>query len=118
RCHTHKYDPILHKEYYGMYAFFNSLDESIMDGNKPNPNPFMKLPTHEQEERQAWLKKAITDGKKKLDAPMPELDQAQGAWESEWHRKLSSGWTVVKPDSIASTNGTQFKTLDDNSIVC
>ena len=48
RCHTHKYDPILHREYYGMYAIFNNLNESVMDGNKPNPDPFIKVPTSEQ----------------------------------------------------------------------
>ncbi len=27
QCHTHKYDPILHKEYYQLFAFFNSAEE-------------------------------------------------------------------------------------------
>ena len=31
QCHTHKYDPILHTEYYGMMAFLNNADEPDYD---------------------------------------------------------------------------------------
>jgi mono/diheme cytochrome c family protein len=39
QCHTHKYDPITHREYFSLYAFFNSMNESNIDapispGNK------------------------------------------------------------------------------------
>src|SRR5438309_6372939 len=89
RCHTHKYDPIQHREYYGLYALFNNLDESIMDGNRPNPNPFIKLPTKEQTERQQWLKKHIDEGRAKFGLPMPELDAQQARWANQWHEKLN-----------------------------
>ena len=33
RCHTHKYDPITHDEYFEFFAFFNNTAEHSMDKN-------------------------------------------------------------------------------------
>ena len=44
RCHTHKYDPIQHEEYYELMAFFNSTQESPLDGNKYEYPPTLKAP--------------------------------------------------------------------------
>jgi hypothetical protein len=117
RCHTHKYDPITQKEYYGMFAFFNNMNESVMDGNKPNPDPFIKLPSAEQSTRQKELKELISQGQKKIESPMPELDKAQEGWETKWREKLTAGWTVLSSTNISSTNGTRFKTLEDQSVL-
>ncbi len=119
RCHTHKYDPITQREYYGLLSFFNNLNESIMDGNKPNPDPFLKLPSPEQSRRQDELKKLVAGGQKKIDAPAAELDAAQAAWESKWHSRLSAGWTTLAPARVASlvSNGPTFKVLEDVSIL-
>lgn len=95
RCHTHKYDPIQHKEYYQLYAFFNSMAEPVMDGNKPNPDPFIKVPSPEQSQRQAWLKESIETGQKKLESPIPDLDEKQPAWQARWHERLKSGWSAI-----------------------
>jgi len=50
RCHTHKYDPITHKDYYSLLAFFNSTAEGPMDGNKYEYGPVAKAP----EDQAAW----------------------------------------------------------------
>jgi mono/diheme cytochrome c family protein len=119
RCHTHKYDPITHREYYGLYSFFNNLNEPVMDGNKPNPDPFIQLPTPQQKARQDELKILIADGQKKIDRPVPELDVPQTGWQTEWHKKLGIGWLRVTPASARSmnTNGPTLKVLDDLSIL-
>ena len=47
RCHTHKYDPIMQTEYYGLLAFFNNTAESPLDGNKYDYAPVTKAPANQ-----------------------------------------------------------------------
>jgi hypothetical protein len=49
RCHSHKFDPISHKEFYQFFAFFNNVPEVGLDGRVGNAKPFLLLPSHEQE---------------------------------------------------------------------
>ena len=51
RCHTHKYDPITQKEYYQLFAFFNSTAESSMDGNSYEYGPIIRAP----KDQAAWI---------------------------------------------------------------
>ncbi|HZT80192.1 MAG TPA: PSD1 and planctomycete cytochrome C domain-containing protein [Gemmataceae bacterium] len=45
RCHDHKYDPLTMKDYYSLFAFFNSLDDNPLDGNAAKYPPVVKVPT-------------------------------------------------------------------------
>ena len=44
RCHTHKYDPITHEEYFQLFAFFNNTAEKPLDGYKYDLPPVEKVP--------------------------------------------------------------------------
>ena len=44
RCHDHKYDPISQKEYYRLFAYFNSVPEWGVGPNNGNSPPFVKVP--------------------------------------------------------------------------
>ena len=53
RCHDHKYDPITQKEFYQMFAFFNSIEEQGVlapaGKNGENTPPLLSIASPEQE---------------------------------------------------------------------
>lgn len=68
RCHDHKYDPVLQKDFYSLFAFFNSLDQSPLDGNAARYPPVIKVAGPAQlaaleklEQRAAALRKTIAE---------------------------------------------------------
>lgn len=44
KCHDHKYDPILQKEYYQLSAFFNNIKEVGLESTVGGPETFAKNP--------------------------------------------------------------------------
>ncbi len=54
RCHDHKYDPISQKDYYRMFAFFNSTDESGLYSHFTDaiPTPTVLLYKDDAQEKQ------------------------------------------------------------------
>ncbi len=55
KCHDHKYDPFTQKDYYSMYAYFDSTADTPLDGNLRLHEPVMKAPSPEQSKRLAIL---------------------------------------------------------------
>jgi len=79
RCHSHKYDPISHKEFYQFFAFFNSVPERGLDGRLGNAAPVLPLPSHDQQARLDELDAAI---KTRTDAlANVVVDPLQREWE-------------------------------------
>ena len=76
RCHDHKYDPITQREFYQLFAFFNSTDEISSEAERYDFNrPFLQLPTAEELARKeafdsqiAQLSRELADYVKKLSA--------------------------------------------------
>jgi len=79
RCHDHKYDPILQKDYYRFFAFFNTIAEKGLDGKNGNAAPILEMPTAEQASQVAWLQQAIAEH----EAAMPEKETQPlvAAWQ-------------------------------------
>lgn len=80
RCHTHKYDPIVHEEYYQLFAFFNNTSESPLDGNKYQYPPVLKAPS-DQSDWAAWnkLKRDLGAMRKTLENDASALQTMLGS---------------------------------------
>lgn len=74
-CHDHKYDPISQKEYYQLFAFFNSLDGPPDNKGHKSPVPLLAVPTAEQSAAAEELRKKIAaENSKELQAELKKLE--------------------------------------------
>ena len=96
RCHTHKYDPLTHKEFYQFVAFFNSVNEEGLDGREGNAKPFLKLPTPVQEAQQKQLKESID-----ADDTLLKSDEIVKGFE-EWKRSLAARTPALNRDGLVA----------------
>ena len=83
RCHSHKFDPITHKEFYQFFAFFNSVPEQGLDGRTGNAVPVLALPTAEQQAKLDDITGAIKTRQAAL------ADAVVAPLQREWERTVA-----------------------------
>ncbi len=115
RCHDHKYDPFAQKEYYQLYAYFNSVPESGSVDRGGNAAPVLRVATPESENRLAALRQAAKDAEGVLNAALSEIDAAQADWEQTVSTPAT--WAVADPAAVVSKAGASTSKLDDKSIL-
>ncbi|MBX3414011.1 MAG: PSD1 domain-containing protein [Pirellulales bacterium] len=91
QCHTHKFDPITHKDYYRLMAFLDNAYEPELD-----------VPTEAQAARRREIEREIAT----LTASLPERFPPAGEVE----------WSYVRPTEMKTKSGATAELLDDSSM--
>ncbi|GAA5509765.1 PSD1 and planctomycete cytochrome C domain-containing protein [Novipirellula caenicola] len=110
QCHTHKFDPITHTDYFRLMALLNNADE---------PDYAIPDPTVEQQRRETL------DQIERLESQLADVfpigDDASATFESEfakWIRSqeaVATPWQVITPTEMKS-NLPRLELLDDGSV--
>jgi Protein of unknown function (DUF1553)/Protein of unknown function (DUF1549)/Planctomycete cytochrome C len=108
QCHTHKFDPLSHTEYFRLFAFLNNAYE-----------PEMPVPTAEQVKKRAEIEEKLEDLEwdlltKKL--PVEERDKLFAAWLAV-ERKNAVKWMMLRPTQLDGGPNTKLTLLYDGSIL-
>lgn len=82
QCHTHKYDPITHKEYFEFYAFFNQSEDADLTSDAP----LLDTPTGDQQKQLDDATAKLSEAQASLHAlagdpaPPPAVAPVAGGW--------------------------------------
>jgi hypothetical protein len=110
QCHSHKYDPILHREYYQLMAFLDNADE-----------PEYRVKPENFAATKAEVQAKINAAAAALPARFPVKEGGPTLHKAfaEWAARASANavrWTVLRPTS-AKANLPLLTVLDDNSVL-
>lgn len=83
-CHDHKYDPISQKDFYSLFAFFNSIDgEKGAEGHDVPLPPLLKFPTAEQASAYEEVRAQIAELEKQIAQELSQIEYEEQAVVSD-----------------------------------
>ncbi|GAB5404041.1 MAG: hypothetical protein Aurels2KO_22720 [Aureliella sp.] len=106
QCHTHKYDPFTHNEYFEFFAILNST----ADADRRSESPLLELMTGEQLRTRDEILKQLETIKQQLATPSDKsLDEFE-----QWTTAVTKpSWTVL-PATKFSAKSNSAADIDEN----
>src|SRR5215813_662050 len=92
RCHNHKYDPFTQKEYYQLYAYFNSIPEDGRAYDQGNSAPWIAAPDRDQQRRLGEMEHEIDYTEAQLHALAKRVAPARLRWEKTLSASVDRQW--------------------------
>ena len=112
QCHTHKYDPITHEEYYQVFAILNQTQDS----DKKDEQPLLSLLSETQQKKKEELIAEIAALEKKLAAPRKDPGFLAGL--ADWEKSLgNTAWHVLQPNDLEAASGANLTAQEDGSVL-
>ena len=106
QCHTHKFDPIPHREYYQFFAFLNSDDE-----------PDLEVPDEKVNKKRAEISGKIHDVEMSLRTRTGRTpEDLVAAWEAK-AKQNQIKWTPIDDANIFAAFGVKFDKMEDGSFI-
>jgi hypothetical protein len=106
QCHTHKFDPISHHEYFGIFAFFNNSYE-----------PTTSLYTDEQRKKIGQIRGSIAKHEEAIRKAHPQWKEEMEAWSQTISAK-EVPWETMQPTEMDSVSGLNHPTREpDDSVL-
>ena len=113
RCHDHKYDPISQEDYYGLFSFFNNIDESGQTSHFTNavPVPAMALPDPE-------IQRAIDSLRSEIEAAERAVETLADAVRPEFEKWRENLDRLPEEHNRGLVLNCDFESLESEQLVC
>ncbi len=120
RCHDHKYDPISQEDFYGLYAYFASIEEPGLYSQIPDANralePFLRVPSDAQLQQEEALKSDLAAVQLELDSVPAEEAAEFARWRSELLQEARVQWPASQVTAAQSQGGADLSIDADGTV--
>ena len=101
QCHTHKFDPYTHEEYFKLFAIFNQSQ----DADRRDESPTIELFTDEQNRNRKEWQQRVIELQSQIDQPTAESQAEFVAWDAQLKAPT---WQSLTPLSGSSSSNSDF----------